>query len=117
MTEGDATQIEQSILNICINSSHAMTIMREENEKPGGKLTISISKIKGDYSFNITHPSASEDFYWHIAISDTGVGMEQETVSKIFLPFFTTKDKTKGTGLGLAMVYSIIRNHKGFHNL
>ena len=60
MTEGDATQIEQSILNICINSSHAMTIMREENEKPGGKLTISISKIKGDYSFNITHPSASE---------------------------------------------------------
>jgi len=114
MTEGDATQIEQSILNICINASHAMTIMREENEKPGGKLTISISKIKGDYAFKITHPSCTADFYWHISISDTGVGMDQETVSKIFLPFFTTKDKTKGTGLGLSMVYSIIRNHKGF---
>lgn len=114
MTEGDTTQIEQSILNICINANHAMTIMREENEKPGGKLTISISKIKGDHSFKITHPSATEDYYWHITITDTGVGMEQETVSRIFLPFFTTKDKTKGTGLGLSMVYSIIRNHKGF---
>jgi len=113
MTEGDPTQIEQAILNICINASHAMTVMRNDN-KSGGKLLTTLSMIRSDHAFRITHPAGTDNYYWNLKISDTGIGMEPETVSKIFIPFFTTKESGKGTGLGLSMVYSIIRNHRGF---
>ncbi len=114
MVMGDTTQIEQMLLNLCINSSHAMTIMRPEGQKQGGRLVISVDEIYSDEHFMAIHPESKDIRYWRISVSDTGVGMDSNTVSKIFIPFFTTKQRGTGTGLGLAMVYSIVKHHRGF---
>lgn len=110
----DPTQIEQMLLNICINASHAMTIMRGSDEQYGGKLIISLDRINADEHFRVTHPDAADELYWKISITDTGVGMDSNTISKIFIPFYTTKERGTGTGLGLAMAYNIVRHHRGF---
>ncbi|MCP4214495.1 MAG: response regulator [bacterium] len=115
MTYADSTQIEQCLLNLCINASHAMTIMRKDDDsQEGGKLGVSLKSVSVDKFFRQNHPEASKDFYWDISVSDTGVGMDQKTVARIFDPFFTTKSNDAGTGLGLAMVYNIIKQHEGF---
>jgi len=114
MINADPTQIEQVLLNLCVNASHAMTIMKKDDEIKGGTLSISIEKMAADNYFCISHPEAEEKNYWKIMVSDDGIGMDSKTIAKIFEPFFTTKDKGKGTGLGLAMVYNIIKQHQGF---
>lgn len=113
MTKADLAQLEQVLLNLCVNGHHAMTIMRPESQKKGGELTVSIDKIHIDKHFLKSHPAAEVGDYWRLSVSDTGIGMEQKTMDKIFDPFFTTK-KEKGTGLGLSMVYNIIHQHNGF---
>ena len=111
----DQSQIEQAFLNIAINASHAMTIMRKDDGHKGGKLIFSIEKIVADKNFIEYHPQATLDVvYFVVKISDTGIGISKEILDKIFDPFFTTKDKTKGTGLGLSIVYNIIKQHNGF---
>lgn len=110
----DPTQIEQVLLNLCVNASHAMTIMRPDNSHWGGTLRVSLSPKIVDRQFAYRHPEVQGDQYWSISVSDEGVGMENDVVSQVFDPFFTTKDKGMGTGLGLAMVYNIIKQHKGF---
>lgn len=117
MTLADPTQVEQSLLNLCINASHAMTIMRKHNDKFGGTLNISLKKVAADKYFRRLHEEATEPDYWDISVSDTGVGMDQKTLAKIFDPFFTTKTEGRGTGLGLSMVYNIIKQHNGFINV
>ena len=117
MIKGDPTQLEQMLLNIFINANHAMTIMRNPGEPGGGKLTISISRINTDEHFIAIHPDSADSSYWVISINDTGVGMNSDTISKVFIPFFTTKERGSGTGLGLAMVYNIVRHHNGFINV
>ncbi len=109
-------QIQQSLLNLCINASHSMTIMRKENDPQGGNLEIGIVKIFADRFFLDSHPESSEGEYWRLYVRDTGIGMDSSTISKIYDPFFTTKTKTsvKGTGLGLSVVYSVIKAHRGF---
>ena len=93
ITYADISQIEQVILNLCINASHAMTIMVGEDKKKGGSLNIDLEKIMLDeISVNI-HPDAEEREYFVVKIKDTGVGMDKATLSKIFVPFFTTKKK------------------------
>ncbi len=114
MIKSDPTQIEQILLNLCINAAHAMTIMRESNDSWGGKLTLSIDKIHADEHFCKIHSGANKIAYVKLSIHDTGIGMKQEIISKIFDPFFTTKERGRGTGLGLAMVYNIIKKHCGF---
>ncbi|NLV68537.1 MAG: response regulator [Spirochaetes bacterium] len=114
MIMADTTQIEQMLLNLCINGSHAMTIMRHEGERYGGRLVLEVKKIFTDEHFMALHPEAKESSYWKLSVSDTGVGMDSSTVSKIFIPFFTTKGRGTGTGLGLAMVYNIVKHHRGF---
>ncbi len=114
MINADPGQMEQVLLNLCINASHAMTIMREAGEHQGGTLAISLKKILPDKFFRSTHPEAKEISYWVLSVQDTGTGMDSKTVAKIFDPFFTTKEKEKGTGLGLAMVYNIVQEHGGF---
>ena len=111
----DENQIEQVILNICLNSSHAMTIMKTENAMMGGNLTITISKFTIDKTFIATHsdPNTKEGDYWKLTIQDDGVGIKKEILPQIFNPFFTTKKKGEGTGLGLSMIYNIIKQHKG----
>ncbi len=111
---GDPGQLEQAILNICVNASHAMTTMRGPEDKVGGILSISLESLFADPHFISIHPSASEKPYWNLSIKDTGVGIDRKIKQKIFDPFFTTKKKGKGTGLGLSMVYTIITSHDGF---
>ncbi|UCH95361.1 MAG: PAS domain S-box protein [Candidatus Aminicenantes bacterium] len=114
MVWADATQIQQVVLNLCINSSHAMTLMRKMDEPQGGTLSVSIHNFYADKHFCVSQPEAVEGNYWILKVKDTGVGIEPKMISKIFDPFFTTKTKTQGTGLGLAMVYNIVKQHRGF---
>ncbi len=114
LVNADATQIEQVFLNLLVNAAHAMTIMRNSDEKQGGIIAISVDKKMVDALFTKAHPAAREIDYFLISFRDSGVGMEKEVFSKIFDPFFTTKQKGKGSGLGLSMVYSIIKQHRGF---
>ena len=114
MVSADPTQVEQVLLNLCVNGYHAMTMMREEGQHQGGRLSIGLEKIYADRHFCERHPEAAEGHYWILSVNDTGVGMDTKTVAKIFDPFFTTKGKGKGTGLGLAVVYSIVQQHRGF---
>jgi len=114
LTVADMTQVEQVLLNLCVNAYHAMTIMREKNESQGGILTVSCEKIIADLQFCRTHSEAHAGAYWRLSVKDTGIGMPQDVVTRIFDPFFTTKEKGKGSGLGLSMVYNIIQMHKGF---
>lgn len=102
---GDASQIEQILLNLFVNAAHAMTIMRAPGRDWGGKLTVSLR----------SHPEDAREKRnsWEIEISDTGVGIAKEHMSKIFSPFYTTKDQGKGTGLGLSMAYSTVEEHGG----
>ncbi len=117
LTMGDPGQIEQVLLNLCVNGAHAMTIMRPVGALPGGTLTLSIRKLHADPIFCTGHPEACETDYWVVSVRDTGVGLDTKTAAKVFDPFFTTKEKGQGTGLGLAMVYSIVKAHGGFIDL
>ncbi|MCP4213279.1 MAG: AAA family ATPase [bacterium] len=116
----DATQVEQVLLNLCVNAFHAMTVMRENESLWGGTLNVSLRLVNVNKEFRTTlnHAPVGTKFedgsYWRLAVGDQGVGMEPERTARIFEPFFTTKKKTKGTGLGLTMVYNIIKQNKGF---
>ena len=113
VVRGDENQLEQILLNLCINAGHAMTIMRSGGPQ-GGVLGVEIRLINVDVHFRSTHPPAEEGNYWVVSVRDTGVGMDEKTVSCIFDPFFTTKERGSGTGLGLAMVYNSVKQHNGF---
>ena len=101
----DKGQIEQVLTNLCVNARDAMT--------GGGRLIIETSNIMADEVFIAEHAWAGPGPYLCISVTDTGCGMDHETLQQIFEPFFTTKEKLKGTGLGLAMVYGIISQHQG----
>jgi PAS domain S-box-containing protein len=101
----DSNQLHQVLLNLCINSRDAMP--------GGGKISISTLVEKGDNVRRI-YMDAYDNQYICIMISDTGVGMEEKIKQHIFEPFYTTKEKGKGTGLGLPVVYGIINSHHGY---
>jgi signal transduction histidine kinase len=113
---GNNSQLQQCLLNLSVNGIQAMTTMREPGERKGGVLFIELDRITVDQYFLNTHPGSRMTDYWRISIRDTGVGMSKKVLSKIFDPFFSTKDKgaKKGTGLGLSVVYSIVHSHEGF---
>ncbi len=117
ITYADHTQIEQILLNICINASHAMTIMRNDNENQGGLLTVSIDKCLPGVELKEKLHINNDNEYWKLTITDTGVGIEEKYLTKIFEPFFSTKFDEKSTGLGLSMVFNIMKKHHGFINL
>ncbi len=102
----DSGQIEQMLMNLVTNARDAMP--------EGGILTIRTEKVRIDEMFVKTHGFGQTGLYSLIAISDTGIGMDDKTKERIFEPFFTTKEVGKGTGLGMAMVYSIIKQHNGY---
>jgi|GEM_PF-1173281 len=101
---GDRGQLQQILMNLCINAADAMP--------EGGQLTLSLRNP--DTQELSTHNMNPEHNYLCIEVQDTGTGMDQETQRKIFDPFFTTKEPGKGTGLGLSVVYKIVENHNGW---
>ncbi|MCP4147433.1 MAG: response regulator [bacterium] len=111
MVNADPIQMEQVLLNLCLNAAHAMTLMRSDSEPWGGILRVFLRKIPAGSSFQKSHQLAGNSGYWLLSVSDTGVGMNTRVMSNIFEPFYTTKRAGKGTGLGMAMVYSIVKQH------
>ncbi|MBU1052602.1 MAG: PAS domain S-box protein [Proteobacteria bacterium] len=101
----DPVQIEQIIINIGLNAAHAMP--------DGGKLMIETRNISSNEICICTVLESDQKEYVALSISDNGIGMNGETQKHIFEPFFTTKGPKYGTGLGLAMVYGLVENHKG----
>ena len=104
--QGDTGMIEQVIMNLAINARDAMPT--------GGNLTISVEPAEIETSYVQGRPEARPGNYVRLSVVDSGQGMDTATMSRIFEPFFTTKDVGKGTGLGLATVYGIIKQHQGW---
>nr|MDA3797946.1 PAS domain S-box protein [Kiritimatiellia bacterium] len=105
----DPSQIDQLLANLCVNASDAIADV--------GKITIETSNAVFDEDYCSEHVDFMPGEFVMLTVSDNGGGMDQSTLDKIFEPFFTTKEQGKGTGLGLATIYGIVKQNKGFINV
>lgn len=106
----DSSKLHQLVINLCTNAFHAM-------EESGGVLTIGLKEITLDSNTRKMFPKLDAQNYLQLTVSDTGTGMDEETMERIFEPFFTTKSVNKGTGLGLSVVHGIVKSLKGEINV
>jgi two-component system, cell cycle sensor histidine kinase and response regulator CckA len=101
----DATQLDQVLFNLCLNACDAMPM--------GGNLELVTEQIEIAQTETHSHPYLQSGSYVVVRVKDSGIGMDEQTQARLFEPFFTTKEVGKGTGLGLAMVYGIVKQHQG----
>jgi two-component system, cell cycle sensor histidine kinase and response regulator CckA len=106
LISADSVQVEQILLNLASNAVDAMP--------EGGQLEMATSSVVLDADFVSLHPGSSLGPHVQLSVTDTGHGMDRETLNHVFDPFFTTKGVGKGTGLGLASVYGIVKAHDGY---
>jgi two-component system, cell cycle sensor histidine kinase and response regulator CckA len=105
----DPTQIHQVLMNVCLNARDAMP--------NGGSLRITAANVRIDENYARMNPGAQPGAYVELTVEDTGSGMSEETVKRIFDPFFTSKALGHGTGLGLSTALTIVKSHGGFINV
>ena len=103
---GDPSQIQQVLMNLATNAAHAM---REK----GGTLSVGISNVTFRYAEKMPEPDMQPGRYMKLRVEDTGTGIAEDVRERMFEPFFTTKEVGQGTGMGLAVVYGIVRSHGG----
>jgi signal transduction histidine kinase/CheY-like chemotaxis protein len=106
LVQADVGMVEQVIMNLAVNARDAMP--------RGGKLTISTTPVEINDSYSYTHSEARPGSFVCLRVTDNGCGMDAATMARVFEPFFTTKEVGKGTGLGLATVYGITKQHGGW---
>jgi len=106
LIEADPTQIQQVVMNLCTNALHAM-------EEEGGEIFVGLSPAVISLEDSSSYQNGKPGQYVKLIVKDTGHGMNKDTISHIFEPYFTTKDVGKGTGMGLAMVYGIVQSLGG----
>ncbi len=109
LTSADPTQMQQVLMNLCLNARDAMP--------GGGHVVVKTENVEVDEEFCRVHSYGRPGSYILLTVSDNGTGMDTATLERIFEPFFTTKEMGRGTGLGLATVYGIVKQHDGFINV
>jgi len=105
----DQGQLHQALLNLLVNARDAILMTGED----AGEITIQTGVVPGS-KLREKYPDAGPEKYISVAVTDTGIGMDESTVERIFEPFYTTKEQGKGTGLGLSVVYGIVNSYRGF---
>ena len=103
---GDATKLHQIVMNLCSNAGYAM-------RASGGTLHVRLKDIRLPADYENLYPGTDPGAYLELTISDTGEGMAPETLERIYDPFFTTKERGQGTGMGLSVVHGIVKDYGG----